>query len=104
MDYKDIFDQVRKEFGDEELALMVAIALCINLTTKPKRKDLTIKGRFSERVEKRIKETLWKHDKDKLEQALSIYRVLYDFEISNALDGLGGCKKKTLKELLDITH
>jgi len=102
MDYVETFNAVRSEF-DEEMAILVTTALTINLTRNPSIEELSEKGLYTERVEEIIKQNLWEHA-DKVELVIKIWDALYDYQTRISLEGLGGCKVKTIKEIIAMNE
>ena len=99
-DYLSTYFEVEKEFG-HDIALLTSIAHAIHLNTKPKEKDLKQSGSFGKRVKKKIESALWQHS-EQLPIILRLISIVYDFEVGQAFGGdLGGCVKKTIKELYD---
>lgn len=92
-----VFNEIEKDFG-KELALLTTIAYTIHCSTKPKKKELTGEKSYSERLNNEIKNALFEHY-DKLDEVLKIESVIYDFLTRETLEGIGGCVRKSIKEL-----
>jgi hypothetical protein len=104
MEHLRIFNAIKADFG-EQIALSVCQINAICLTTKVKRKDIgSHGGSFAERVTKKATKLLWESSPEELELALALWGCVHDWEIKQSLDGLGGCEKKTFKELLDARN
>ena len=99
MKYMRLFEAVSDEFGTE-VALCVIQISTIQMSLKPKRKEMTGGKSFEERVIAKAKNLLWETDHTIVEQAIQVWRVSYDWGIRQSMNGLGGCEKKTFKELL----
>jgi hypothetical protein len=97
MSHIRIFNAIKADFG-EEIALSVCQINAIHLTTKIKAKDIQ-GGRFAARVTKKAQKLLWELSPEDFELVLTLWDCVYDWEIKQSLDGLGGCEKKTFKEL-----
>ena len=102
MNHLRIFNEIKADFG-EQIALSVCQINAIHLTTKVKKKDMgSNSGSFAARVTKKATKLLWELSPEDFQLALALWGCVHDWEIKQALDGLGGCEKKTFKELLDI--
>jgi hypothetical protein len=101
MDFRFLHDKVAEEFSPT-VAVLVVVALNINLVTKPKPTDLNTPGRFTERINKKTRKALWEHHPEDVELAIKIRDVWSEFENRITMDGLGGCQVKTLKQLLEV--
>ena len=101
-DFTRIYNAINEEFNNPELAMIVVQIYTIHLTTKVKSKDWTHAGHLTEKVIKKSKKVLWEYPIDDVELAISLWQCVYDWEIGQSMDGLGGCEKKTFKELLKI--
>jgi len=100
MNFPQLFNDLKKEFP-EHIALGVCVAMGIHLSTKIKEKDLSPKGNFEKRVEKKIRNTLWEVSEKDLELIIKLWKCVYDWDIRRALEGLGGCERKTFTQLLE---
>ena len=100
MKYSDVYNAVSLEYGNE-CALTVCQILAIGMATKVKRKDLECKGRYAKRIDKKVRNALWETDDEVLDLALKCWHVVHDWTIGIDMEGLGGCKRKTIKELVD---
>ena len=101
MKYNEILKAISTEFN-EDVALCVVQIMTIQMSLKPKLKELTGEKSFENRVITLAKDVLWETDNDIFEQAIQVWRVTHDCEIRNSMHGLGGCEKKTFKQLLGI--
>jgi len=99
MKYMRLFEAVHDEFG-LDVALCVIQISTIQMSLKPKLKELTGEKSFEKRVITKAKHLLWETDSTIVEQAIEVWRVSYDWGIRQSMNGLGGCEKKTFKELL----
>jgi hypothetical protein len=99
MKFMKVWCAVADEFGIEA-AVLVSQITTIQMTLKPTMKELQGVKSFGDRVIKRATEVLWEEDPKRVEQAIDIWRVSYDWQIRQEMAGLGGCEKKTFKELL----
>jgi hypothetical protein len=104
MNHLRIFNEIKADFG-EQIALNVCQINAICLTTKVKRTDINGRGgSFTKRVIKKAKKFLWESSPEELELSLALWGCAHDWQIKQSLDGLGGCEKKTFKELLDARN
>lgn len=99
MKFMKLFEAVADEF-DMDVALAVVQIITIQLRLKPKMKELTGEKSFEERVITKAKDVLWETDSSIVEQAIQVWRVTHDWDVRQTMAGLGGCEKKTFKELL----
>ena len=99
MKFMKVWCAVADEVGIETAVLVIQITT-IQLALKPTKKEMQGVKSFGDRVIKRAKEVLWDEDPKRVEQAIDLWRVSYDWQIRQEMAGLGGCEKKTFKELL----
>lgn len=87
----------------EEYPHNICLDLCaahsLHLSTKPTKAELLVHGRYWERVERLIRQTLWQSDD--IDLVVNLCFAVYDVEITHALQGLGGCVAKTFKQVLE---
>lgn len=102
--FNNIYDAILEEYEDAELALMVTQIYTINLTTKIKKKHLIVSGSFTEKVKKKAIKLLWEYDQDKVTLAIGLWDCIYDWELKQSLGGLGGCVKRSFKEIHKINN
>jgi hypothetical protein len=100
MNYNKLFNTIRKEGFDEELALLTVVAQALHISMPVEEEDMKIKGRFQLRMEELIQSTLWEHHA-RVEEVLTLESSLYDYNLRISMDGLGGCKKASLKDLYE---
>ena len=101
-DFTRIYDTIVEEFDNPTLALMVVQIYTINLTTKIRPKDISHPGRFTEKVIEKSKKVLWQSEDSDVELAILLWQCIHSWENRQAMHGLGGCEKKTFKELLEL--
>jgi len=101
MKNQEIFSIIRNEFT-EEIAVNATILILINKTLMPYNEEMVNNGLYVERLKSQYVNVLWQLDKEKQDLCMKIWDVWHIFEIGHDMDGLGGCKKKTLKELIGI--
>ena len=103
MNPRAVFDAVNAEF-DESVALLVVAINAVHLSMKIKPSDLGTKGRFADRLRKKARKLLWETNDADFELAYAIDTLLYDYECCQTLGtpngSLGGCVKKSLRDLL----
>jgi len=100
MNYNRLYDAVREEYS-EDIALSVCIAFSIHIQTKIEEEDLTDSGRYQKRIEENIRDVLWENDD--IDLIIDLESRVYQWDISNVLDGIGGCKAKLFKEIKGIS-
>lgn len=96
-----LFNQVKKEFG-EKTAIIVSCMYAVHLCKPIKKKHLKSGGLFSDELIDLFRKRFYELDELKLEFCIKIWSCIYDWEVGQSLDGFGGCKSKTFKELLKI--
>ena len=101
MNFTEVYEAVSAEFSPN-IASGVVVALAINLSTKVKDKDMVTEGRFTKKINKKIWDTLWEYSEDEVNLIIKIRDNWSAFELSKSFNGLGGCRKKTLKELIGL--
>lgn len=99
MSPEETFEVVRKEFGETVAVRAVAI-VSVQLTQKTKLTDLQIPGNFTARLKRKARKLLWQCADAEFDTAFEVAMALYDYEARASLQGLGGCKAATLKEIL----
>ena len=101
MELQQLYRLARKEYSHN-----VCIGLCaahaLHLSLRIKLKDLTKTGRFREKVEKKIRKVLWQETE--LDLIVRLCFAVYDVEVSQALQGMGGCVPKTFSDVLSELH
>lgn len=100
MKYYDLFKQIVGEDYSEEVALTVIQIMTIHLSKKITLSHIENKGEFSNEIIEDAKSLLFQTPEEVVKEALQIWSVMYDYEISQSLHGLGGCKKKTFRQLV----
>ena len=94
MNYYRLHSAIAEEFGPK-IALMVLQIVTINMTTKIP-KDLNL----ASKVEKKARKLLWEESRADIELALKIFECVHSWDTRQAMQGLGGCVTKTVKELI----
>lgn len=97
MNYTNVYNAIAEEFSPK-LALMVIQILTINMTTKIP-KDIST---FAGKVEKKARKLLWEESRADVDLALALVDCVHSWEIGQSMHGLGGCERKSFKELLGI--
>ena len=95
MNFAKLYSAISEEFSPK-IALMVVQIVTINMTTKMP-KDIST---FAEKVEKKARKLLWEESRADIELALQLFVVCHNWEIGQSMHGLGGCERKSFKELL----
>lgn len=100
MDYVKVFNEVKEAF-DQDTAVVVVVALTLNLSKKVKGRHILKVGSFSEELDAKTRDVLWELSIEEVNKAIEIRNCIYDWDLSQSLDGLGGSRKKSLKEIYD---
>lgn len=102
MKFIDVFNTVKQEFS-EDIAILVVSALTINLSTKIKKKDLASDNdsSFRKRIDNKTRTVLWEHSPETIDLVIEIRDALHEFQTRISMEGLGGCKVLTLKEIIE---
>lgn len=95
----DLHRQLTEEFG-QDIAMAAVLIHSLHLRMKLKEKDLTDGGNFNRRLKKKTDDLLWAIPADIRDRAFVISKLIHNWEIGRALDGLGGCEAKSFKQLL----
>lgn len=98
MNHVAIFNAIKADFS-EEIALSACQINAINLTLKVKKKELAGGGNREERIAKKARKLLWELSDEDFSLSMIIWDLIHDWEINQTCHGLGGCEKKTFKEL-----
>jgi hypothetical protein len=93
------YTTVCAEYG-HATALRVLSILTIHLTLKVKESDVEV-GNFQKRIEKKARKFLWEELYEDVTEALKIEQALFTYDLRFELDGLGGCSRTTLKEIVN---
>jgi len=99
MNYNRLYAAVKEEYS-EDIALSVCIAFSIHMQTDFKEwdyDDIQDSGRFQKRIEENIRDVLWENDD--IDLIIDLESRVYQWDNSNALDGIGGCTAKLFKEI-----
>lgn len=99
MKHINIFKDISQSYG-EEIALTAMQILVISRRVKLKKKHLSGKKSFVADIVKLTRDILWETDQATFDKAFQIFMVLDSYCASIALEGLGGCTRKTFAELL----
>ena len=101
MNFTNVYNVVFKEYS-HSIAILVVSAISINLSMKVKDKDLTVPGRYVERLNKKTKEILWTHaDEFNIDLVIKIRDAYHEYSNRVAMNGLGGCEIKTLRQIVE---
>ena len=95
-----VFDAVKAEY-EEAVALLVVVVHAIALSTKPKDTDFRGRGVFRNRVCTKARKRLWEETQEDFDLAVAITDALHEFESRIACEGLGGCTRATLREIVE---
>jgi len=101
MKYPKLFDAIKSEGFSEEVALVATMMCLLNCTKKVKNKHMAKSGSFEKELLETFEKAFFEQSYDVVEEAISIWRVMYDWEVGQTLNGLGGCEKKTIRQLLE---
>lgn len=105
MSPQEIFEAVSAEY-DVATAVSVVTLHAIQMSTKIKVSDLTAQGtgQFTKRFEQKAYEkALWRLSISEFDLVRKINEALHAFSVCQAMgpSGIGGCRVKTLKELVE---
>ena len=100
MKHINIFNAIKEDFS-EESAVSVCQINAINLTLKIKQKDMDIIGHRTERVTMKARKLLWDLSDEDFSLSMIIWDLIHSWETRQTCHGIGGCEKKTFKELFD---
>ena len=100
MQLVEIYKIVESEY-DHHHAILVVSALAIKLTTKTKVKDFNSPGNFTNRINKKTRNLMWEEDPELIELVIRIRDAVAEYEQRQELNGLGGCVRKSLKDIVD---
>lgn len=103
MTNQEIFNIIRNEFT-EEIAINATILISINMTLTPLDEEMVTYDLYTTRLKSQFMDVLWRLDDEKQDLCMKIWKAWHTFEVCHDLDGLGGCTKKPLKELIDIQN
>lgn len=87
------FNAIQLDYG-LHIAILATQLHAIQMTMKIHKVDRT-------RILKKFSKLTWEVSAETTDLAIKVWDVLYDWEISQSLDGVGGCEKKTIKELVE---
>lgn len=92
MNYHKIFSAICLEFPDN-IALAAVQVYSLNMVLKPS-------DNFEAKIIKKAKKLLWEMSDSDFDLAIKIWKAIYSWQCRQSLQGLGGCKAKTFKQLL----
>jgi hypothetical protein len=92
MDYHKIFSAICLDFPDH-IALAAVQIYSLNLALKPS-------NNFETKIIKKAKKLLWEMSDSDFNLAVKIWKAIYSWQCCQSLQGLGGCKAKTFKQIL----
>jgi hypothetical protein len=92
MDFYKIFSAIKLEYP-ENIALAVIQIYSLNLALKPS-------NNFETKIIKKAKKLLWEMSDSDFNLAVKIWKAIYSWQCCQSLQGLGGCKAKTFKQIL----
>lgn len=101
MNYTEVFNSVKAEKYSDEVAILVTMMVGFHVTKIVKPKHITKRVSFEGELEGQFKEVFWEHRPEVIKEAISVWRVLHDYETRKTLDGLGGCVAKTIRQLIE---
>ena len=101
MDLLSFHSDILTEGFSEEIALYTTTLLALNYTTKPKPKDLSEAGRYTKRLRKKMDIVLRELPDEDRQTCISLWGIFPVYNVRKDMDGLGGCIKATLRELLE---
>jgi len=102
MDTLKLFTALSADFG-EDIALSVVQVYTINMVTKVKNSDLTT-GERTHRITKKAMKLLCDKPDATIKLVFELWELINDWSIKQDMHGLGGCEKKTFKELIDAKN
>jgi len=100
MNFLTQYEDVEKVYG-HTVAIHVVMINTINMTLKPKLKDIVHKGRFEKRMLKRF-DTLHTLSDQERTQVINVWTAWHDFDMRREMQGLGGCEMKSLMECVEL--
>jgi hypothetical protein len=92
MDFYRIFNAIKSEYP-ENIALSAIQIYSLNLALKPS-------NNFETKIIKKAKKLLWEMSDSDFDLAVKIWKAIYSWQCCQSLQGLGGCKAKTFKQIL----
>jgi hypothetical protein len=101
MKYIDIFKQLISEGFSEEVALSVVQVITINIIKPIKKKHLSGDRDYASEIISDAKLLLWKLPIETFTEIITLCSCISEWETRMSIQGIGGCKVKTFKQLLD---
>jgi hypothetical protein len=99
MNFLKLHEAIKSEFGEEK-ALHVCIMVAIGLSIKPKKRDFISPGSYTNKILKKSRQVLWELNDKEFNEVTEIFNTVHEWEIRQSMEGIGGCTKKTFKEIL----
>ena len=98
MNYIKVFKAIEEEF-DSEIALMVIQILTVSQESfnKGRTKYLSEPQKY---LRNSFNAIFWEQPEEKQSLAWNLFNTVYDWDIAQEMQGLGGCEVKSFKELL----
>ena len=101
MKYTAMFNAIIKEGFSTELALLTTTLYLMNIDKEVTLDHLTMNGRFTEELVRSFRKRMWDEDEALVNEPIKIWEVIYDYDMAQTLCGLGGCERKTIRELME---
>jgi hypothetical protein len=101
MKSSDVLEQLLNEQFSFGVITVAMFAREVNRTKPVEIEHLDNDGSYENEIVDHVKDVMWAEDGLDVEMGIDVWKVLYDYEIMIALDGLGGCKRKSIRELLE---
>ena len=98
MQYIKVFKAIEEEF-DSEIALMVIQVLTVAQEAYNKGRAKYL-GEPQKYLRKSFKDIFWEQHEEKQSLVWNLFNVVYDWEIAQEMQGLGGCEVESFKELI----
>lgn len=100
MDFNEVYQAVTEEF-DERVATCTVVALTICLVVKVRDRDIKTPGLFTSKIDRKTKQVLHEYSTEAVDLAIKIRDVWPSYKARLVLHDLGGCRVRTIKELLN---
>ena len=102
MKYTKMFNAIINEGFSTELALLSTALYLMNVDKPVSLGHLNGKGTFTEELLRSFRKRMWDEDEALVNEAIKIWEVIYDYDLSQSFHGLGGCERKPIRECLAL--
>lgn len=99
-----ISKDLRAEGFDEEVISNVVVINGLHMSKKIRPRHIDTIGLYTQELKEKSRDVLWETTDKVFGEAWELSQIIYDYELTHSLNGLGGCVAKTYRELYFGKH